>query len=274
MKNEDINETDSETAQLVRRLRTEADRLEPDLGAVEALVLGAVRQGRRRRTRRRVLTATAGLLAAAALTVVAASVLPELLSQGTTAVPIASSPSPRASASPSPTPSPTASTGSTSPAAVESVRSDVVAADVQDTLTGLLPDSLTVRQAESAREEGVDGFPWELTTALTVQDAKGTSRLFGGIGNGHYDDGCLGLADCQVTEVAGGTLWTVRSPAGDKSGADRSFYYNRPDGGHVWFSQRNFASGSGPVTRDGLPLSDSAGRRLVTSQAWDQLFGS
>ncbi len=271
MKNMDINETDGGTDQLVTRLRAEADRLDPDLGGVDALVLGALRQGRRRRTRRRVLTATAGLLAAAALTAVAASALPGLVSRGTTAEPIAS---PHSSAPRSPTPSPTASAGPTTPAADESVRSGVAAADVQDTLTGLLPSSLTVRQAESAREKDVDGFPWELNAALTVRDAKGTSYLFGGIGNGHYDDACFGLADCQVTEVGGGTLWTVSSPAGDKSGADRFFYYNRPDGGHVWFSQRTYASGSGPVMRDGLPLSDAAGRRLVSGQAWDQLFGS
>ncbi|MGI3780493.1 MAG: hypothetical protein ACRYG2_06910 [Janthinobacterium lividum] len=40
--------------------------------------------------------------------------------------------------------------------------------------------------------------------------------------------------------------------------------------GHVWLSERN-ADGSAPPTREGLPLTDAAGRAIVLGPTWDAL---
>jgi hypothetical protein len=146
-------------------------------------------------------------------------------------------------------------------------------ADVRQTLADLLPDGARVTHASAERDEGSDGFAWEHSASLTVRDGQGTTYVLGGIGNGSYQDGCFNLDDCTKTSPPqGGTLWVTSSPAGDKSGVDLTVSYNRPDGGHVWMMERNYATGSGPVTRDGLLLSRAAGRELVTSRAWDALF--
>jgi hypothetical protein len=129
-----------------------------------------------------------------------------------------------------------------------------------------------VTRASAAREEGSNGFDWENNAALTVRDPAGTGYLFGGIGDGGHADGCLGLQRCEQTVLRSGTLSVSRSPAGDKAGADRTYVYDRQGGGHIWLMQRTYASGNGPVTRTGLPLTDSEARALLTSPRWDALF--
>ena len=146
-------------------------------------------------------------------------------------------------------------------------------AAVQRTLTDLLPGSLRVTGASADREEGMNGFAWENNTQLTVRDSAGTAQVYGGIGDGAYDDACFGYQKCERSTLPdGGTLWTSVAPPGDKTGVDRNWYYNRPDGGHVWLSEQNFLGGDAPVTRKGLPISWDDGTGIVTDGAWDALF--
>lgn len=248
---------------IVERIRADADQLDPGHTDIDALVDGAVFRGRRRRTQRRLVGVTAALAAAAAIVVVAS--LPTGLGAGPRVVPAA--PVPQLSSS-----SPAPRTPAASPRPARHLVSGTPA-EVKRTLTGLLPDSATVTRASDARDEDTNGFAWEHTAALTVSDPLGTSHVLGGIGNGRYVDGCFGLPDCTKTSVpGGGTLWITSSLAGDKSGTDLTFNYNRPEGGHVWMTERNFGSGSGPVTRDTLLLSKAEGRKLVTDPQWDTLF--
>ena len=252
---------------LIDQLRAHGEHLDDgaDGSDVDALVHGAVLRGRRRRTRRRVTGAVSGLVVAA-LAVVALGVADPSVLRGLPAdPPVAGTPVPR-SAAPEPSASPTPTPATTG-------RVSGRPADVRTTLAGLLPGSLEVTAATAAREEGSNGFAWEHNAALTVRDDEGTAYVLGGIGDGHFPDGCLGLADCTATDVpGGGTVWVTRSPGGDKSGADRTFTYDRPDGGHVWLMERNAPGGAEPVSRPGLPLADAVGRAVVTSADWDALF--
>lgn len=245
---------------LIDRLRADADRLDDLDVDIDALVRGAVTHGRRRRGRRRIAGAVTGVVAAGVAVAAIATSVPALRA-AQEVDPVAPPPS---AATTEPTPSQTPSpTGRVSGSPKQ----------VQATVTDLLPSSLTVAQASSARDVGSNGFAWENSAALTVTDAKGTSYLNVAIGNGGYVDGCLGLPDCEQTTLPdGGTLWITRSPSGDKAGADRTFTYDRPDGSHLFMMERTYAEGNGPVTRDTVPLSDAEGRALVTSTAWDALF--
>ena len=265
---------------VIERLRSGAEQLDADGSDgtdVDALVRGAVRQGRRRRTRRRWVGAgAAGLVAAALVTVVVGSGLPGAL-RGSTAVPAGPAPGTAVTA-PAPTPSSTpgsssAPTPGSSRSAGPTGRVSGSPAAVRATLTGLLPAPLQVTDGSAAREEGGNGFAWENNAALTVRDDVGTVQVLGGIGDGAYDDACFGYRSCERTTTPdGGTLWTSTSPPGDKTGTDRNFYYNRPDGGHVWLTERNHVGGNDPVTRTGLPISWADGTAVVTDRAWDALF--
>lgn len=251
--------------QLVERFRSDAADLDSGATDVDALVHRALLQGRRRRTRRRIVGAVASTVAAVVVATGLSTALPVGRHDGPSST-IATPVSPAASA-----PTPTAS-GATSPPA-STGRVSGSPAQVRATLTGLLPARLRVVEGSSARETGGNGFDWEHNIALTLQDTAGTSYVFGGIGDEAYADGCFGLSDCTKTQLpGGGTLWVTSSPPGDKSGRDRYYAYNRPDGGHVWLQQRTYAGGSAPVTRTGLPLTDQAVRQLVTSPRWDALF--
>lgn len=248
---------------IIERIRADADELDASRTDINALVQTAVLQGHRRRTRRRVAGGVTGLVAAALVVSGVTVGVRAGLHSGPTVVPAAPVPSLSSSQSLTQTPAAPTPTGRVlgSPNAV------------RKTLTGLLPDSLRVTDASASRDENSDGFAWEHNAALTVQDRKGMSYLVGGIGNGAYSDGCYGLADCQRHSLpGGGTLWITGGLKVDKSGVDRTFRYNRPNGGHVWLMERNYAGGSEPVSRNGLPLSDTTGRRLVTSASWDALF--
>ena len=256
---------------VIERLRSGGAEPDAHGSDVDALVRGALRQGHRRRTRRRLVGAgVSGLVAAALVVVVVGTGLPGVL-RGSTAVPAGPAPASTATvASPLSAPSPAAS-ASASPGPTGRVSGSP--ADVRTTLTALLPGSLRVSAGSSAREEGGNGFPWENNAALTVRDDLGTAQVLGGIGDGGYDDACFGYRSCErSTPPGGGTLWTSTAPPGDKTGTDRNFYYNRPDGGHVWLSERNFDGGSDPVTRKGLPISWAEGTSIVTDPRWDALF--
>jgi hypothetical protein len=257
---------------MIERLRLDADEIETDGTDVDALVGGALVQGRRRRTRRRAGAALGAVVAAAVLvTVVVGGGLPTRLG----------SPQPDPVGTPviaTPVPGPTVST-TTPPASPSPTRPgttgvvDASPGDVRTVAAGLLPDSLTVTASSVERAEGSDGFPWEYIAALTVKDARGTSYLFVNVGNGSFGDGCMNLKDCTTTTLPdGGIIWVTESPAGDKAGADRTYAYDRADGAHLSLMQRNYAAGNGPVTRTGLPLTDKEAKALLTSTAWDRLF--
>lgn len=251
---------------VIERMRSGAARLGTDETDVGSLVRGAVQRGRRRRARRRAVGAGLTGLVAAGLVVVAVSTgLPSVQRGGPVGVPVGPpSTAPTSVSSPSPTPSP-----SRTPTGRVSGRP----ADVQRVLTGLLPGSLRVSRATSSRDEGSNGFPWENSAAMTVTDAKGSTQVLGGIGNGTYDDACFGYQKCERSTLPdGSTLWTSTSTGGDKSGTDRNWYLDRPDGGHVWLTERNYAEGNGPVTRQSLLISWATGTDIVTDPAWDALF--
>lgn len=256
---------------MIERLRVDADRIETDDTDVDALVGGALRQGRRRRTRRRVGAGVTSALVAAGL---AAAVLAGGVTSARTGVAVPGPAAPPVTTSSIPaTTSASAPPSSPSPSALAGERRvSGSPAQVRTTFADLLPTSLTVTRASAAREAGSNGFAWENNASLTVRDAAGTSYLVGGIGNGPYTDGCFGLKQCEQTVLPHGTLAVSRSPSGDKAGADRTFTYDRLDGGHIWLMERNYAQGNGPVTRTGLPLTEKEAEALVTSTAWDRLF--
>ncbi len=248
---------------VVERIRADADLLDDGHTDIDALVNGAMLRGRRQRTGRRLAGfMTCAVAAGVAITLLGG--LPTSLRTGPSVVPVGPPPqvstsSPAKTRSPAPPASPDRVSGTPG--------------KVQQTLTDLLPAAARVTHASAARDTGTNGFAWEHTTALTVDDVQGTSYILGGIGNGTYDDACFNLPDCTKTTLpSGGTLWVTSSPGGDKSGTDLTFSYNRPQGGHIWMMERNFATGGGPVTRDALLLNKAAARRLVTSPAWDTLF--
>lgn len=251
----------------IERIRADADQVDTAGSDVDTLVRNALQQGRRRRTRRRVASGAAGLVAAGLLVAALAGGIPATLDTRPGVVPA----TPASHQTASRTAVSKASSTPSPPATLDRVSGSPT--QVRKNLNNLLPSSLDVTNASAAREEGSDGFAWEHNAALTVRGADGTSYIFGGIGDGHYTDGCYNLPDCITTELPdGGTLWVTRSPAGDKNGDDRTYRYNRPAGGHIWLTQRNYAGGNGPITRNRLPLSDSTARTLVTSPTWDVLF--
>lgn len=265
---------------VIDQIRAGASRVDPDRTDVEALVRGAVGQGRRRRARRRVAAAVSGLVAAgiAATAVVTAPV--PLLGPGREVGP-AAPPTTTAAAPRTPTPS-TPSSPKPSPGGTPG-RVTGTPKQVRDTLLDLLPTSARVSDSEADREEGVNGFAWEHNAAIWLTDDKGTAPVFGGIGEGAYTQGaqetlCADETFCYETRVPGrGVVWITRSPAGDKPGEDRWVFLNRPDGSHVWFHQRTWCPakesqcGDGKG-RTGLLLTDAEGIALVTDPAWDALF--
>lgn len=266
-------------SRMIERLRFDADQIETDDTDVDALVGSALRLGHRRRARRRLGAAVTGTVVAMGI---AGVVLAGGLTSARTGVPVPGPAGPPVSASATPTATPAATVAATKasvPRSSQTLSADVPEdrvsgspAQVQTALADLLPKSLTVTKASAAREEGSNGFAWENNAALTVRDAAGTSYLLGGIGDGAYVDGCFNLKQCEQTVLLHGTLSVSRSPAGDKAGADRTFAYDRLDGGHLWLMERNYASGNGPVTREGLPLTDAEAQALITSSRWDDLF--
>lgn len=255
---------------LIERLRREAAQLDAGARDPSPLVRRAVTQGRRRRTRRRLGAAVGGVVVAAVVSVAVAtsipSTVPSIAVPDPAGTPVSGAPTVAAtSASPSPSSSPTASVST----GVVKAKPD----DVRQVATSLLPGSLQVTSSSSSRDEGSNGFPWEYTAALTVQDTAGTSYLIASVGNGSYEDGCLNLKGCtKHTQPDGGLVWVTSSPAGDKAGQDRTFTYDRADGAHLFLMQRNYASGNGPVTRTGLPLTDAKAIALITDPEWDRLF--
>lgn len=249
---------------IVERIRADADQLDSGQTDINALVDGAVFRGRRQRTRRRLAGAVAGAVAAV-VAIALIGALPTGWLSAPRAVPAGPAPTVATSSSPARTHTPTP------PASPEQVSGTPL--EVQKTLEELLPASSTVTHASHALDLGSDGFPWENSTALTVHDARGTSYIFGAIGNGPYTDGCFNTADCTKSSLPdGGVLWIFRGPAGDKSGVDLTFNYNRPRGGHIQIMELNYATGNGPVTRDKLLLTKTEGSRVVTSPVWDALF--
>lgn len=254
---------------IIEQLRGQADRDESGHTDVDALVRGALVQGHRRRARRRVGAAVLAVVAAGAVGTVLVTGLPTARLSGPVGGPVSAVPSPVA---PSPSASPSAADGSPTRSATTGAVSGSPT-QVRTTLADLLPVALTVTRSSAARELGGNGFDWENNAALTVRDDRGTSYLFGGVGNGSYDEACFGVSDCTTSTLPdGGTLWVSNGPPGDKTGSDRNFYYNRPEGGHVWLTERNAAEGNLPVTRPGLPLSVAEGREILTSPRWDDLF--
>lgn len=249
-------------SRIIDALRAGADGIGTEDSDVDALVRDALVQGRRRRTRRRVGAALGTVMAAAVVvTVVATGVVPTLLGTpqpGPVATPLIATPAP-STARPSATAAP-ATTGLLSG----------TPAQVQATLVRLMPASATVTRAVSDSGKVVEGR--EHNAYLDLRDAKGTSNVSAGVGEGRYSDVCATNENCRKVSVAGGTLWTMGGPSTDKAGLDQSAYFNRPDGGRLWLTQSNYDEGNGPVTREGLPLSTKQVTALLTDPAWDRYF--
>lgn len=285
-------------SRIIERLRAEAEQISIDTD-VDALVDGSLATGHRRRTRRRIGAAVTALVVAGIAGTVVTFGVPSALLRGSpgfgpaggalTAVPTprAATPAPTPTAPSDPTPSdPTPSSPSPSPTSTPSSSSSGGPAtpsttgsvsgspkQVRAVLTGLIPGAFTVVRSSSSRDTGSDGFDWENSAAMTIHDPAGTSYVFASIGSGGYDDGCFNLSHCTTTALPdGGMLWVTSSPAGDKAGPDRTFRYNRPDGGHISLMERTYDGGNGPVTRSSVPFTVAEGRALVTSPQWNRLF--
>ncbi len=252
---------------MIERLRFDADQIDTEDTDVDALVGGALRQGHRRRARRRVGAAVTGSVVAVGL---AAAVLVGGATSARTGVPVPAPAGPSVSSAATPSAKTPSATATSAPPA-STGRLSGAPAQVEVTLATLLPKSITVTRAVSDSSTAAEGR--ELNAYLVLRDAAGVSNTSAGVGAGRYTDICASNNPCTETEVGGGTLWvTGGGPDPDKAGDDQSVFYNRPAGGHVWLTQTNFADGNGPVTRPGLPLTDSEVRALVTSSAWDRFF--
>jgi hypothetical protein len=252
------------TTDLIERLRA-ADEIEVE--NVDALVSGAVRQGRRRRARQRALPVLVGVVALVTAVGLAGIVA---VGDGRSSGPVAV-PTP-----PSTTVSPSAGT------------TELTSADVLAVVQAYVPEDMSVTEISLWNDpEAAEATKLQhALVVLTLKDKDGPARAEAALNKDtNPRNGCTRQGHCRRIMVGGKTFsaftdWKTR---GGVRLIDVGTYYERPDGLVTSFKQHNFVDYDGPATRptaqgEGwpvtgpiLPLTQAEVQALLTAPEWDLL---
>ncbi len=262
------------TTELTERLRA-ADDLEVE--HVDALIAGAIAQGRRRRVRRRALPALVGVIALVTAVGLA----------GILAVRDGRSSSPAATAAQVATASTTpATTTATDTARPSTDPNELRSSDVVAVLENYLPAGTTADEIDQSDDpETAEFSKREASAVVVLKDPGGQARAEAGLSSpeGPPGNGCTRQGHCRRIRVDGKTLYEYRDWKKDGRLVyyDIHTHYYRPDGLVASFSQHNYVDHGGYITRsttmvDGepqvdLPFSEGDVQALLMASEWDAL---